>query len=54
MSGDKEPKPKGRPPERVKIDMPWEDAVKKALDKPKPPEGWPDQPEDANEEGRQD
>jgi hypothetical protein len=35
---------KGRPgpePERVKIDEPWEDAVAKALRKPRPAEGWP-------------
>lgn len=27
--------------ERVKIDMPWEDAIKVALSKPKPKDGWP-------------
>jgi hypothetical protein len=31
----------GFPPERLKIDRSWEDAVRAALKKPKPPEGWP-------------
>jgi hypothetical protein len=37
-------KPKAKPgpvEERVKIDVPWEDAIKVALHKPKPPGGWP-------------
>ena len=29
--------------ERVKIDIPWEDAVKKSLGKKKPKEGWPEE-----------
>jgi len=32
----------GPEPERLKIDGDWKDAVKKALNKPKPPAGWPD------------
>lgn len=34
-------KPTGQEPERVKIDMPWEQAVKKALGKERPAGGWP-------------
>ena len=31
----------GPEPDRLKIDGDWEDAVKKALSKPRPAEGWP-------------
>lgn len=31
--------------ERVKIDMPWKDAVKTALEKKRPPGGWPKPPD---------
>lgn len=43
MSEDegKETKAPGPEPERVKADDGWKDAVKKALKKKKPPEGWP-------------
>tara|TARA_R110002072_G_scaffold4245_5_gene29982 strand:+ start:546 stop:743 length:198 start_codon:yes stop_codon:yes gene_type:complete len=35
-------KAKGPKPDRVKIDMDWEDAVNKALKKERPKEGWPE------------
>lgn len=45
MKTDKNPsipnKPPGPVPETVKIQGNWEDAVKKALTKKKPAEGWP-------------
>jgi len=31
------PKRRGPDPERLKVEGPWEEAVKKALKKPKPP-----------------
>lgn len=31
----------GPEPERVKTDLDWEDAVKRALEKKRPEEGWP-------------
>lgn len=31
----------GPKPEVLKIDGDWRDAVKKSLEKKKPPEGWP-------------
>ncbi|HEX8915441.1 MAG TPA: hypothetical protein VF796_24020 [Humisphaera sp.] len=31
----------GPAPETLKIDVPWEDAVKAALNKKKPAGGWP-------------
>lgn len=50
---DKEKRP-GPDPERLKIDEEdWEDAVKRALEKEKPEEGWPeDQEEPANNGGK--
>jgi hypothetical protein len=41
---DEKRKP-GPEPERVKTDLDWEDAVKKALKKKRPEGGWP-KPED--------
>ena len=42
---DKKPKPKaqapGPKPDRLKIKGEWRSAVKKSLEKKKPPEGWP-------------
>jgi hypothetical protein len=35
---------RGPDPERVKIDMEWDEAIKKAVKKPRPPEGWPKPP----------
>jgi hypothetical protein len=32
----------GPKPDHLKLDGSWEDAVKKAVRKPKPTEGWPD------------
>lgn len=37
---DQKRKP-GPEPERVKTDLDWEDAVKKALEKKRPEGGWP-------------
>ena len=34
----------GPKPETVKIDRPWEDAVRDALKRKRPDEGWPEQP----------
>ena len=34
----------GLEPERVKIEGDWEEAVKRALGKKRPPEGWPRPP----------
>lgn len=31
----------GSEPERLKIDVDWEEAIKRALAKKRPPEGWP-------------
>lgn len=41
MTENKDKKPTGVKPKRVKIDMDWEDAVGKALDKKRPKNGWP-------------
>lgn len=38
---DKPKKKTGPKEDRVKLDIPWEDAVKIALDKERPKEGWP-------------
>lgn len=32
----------GSAPEHLKIDVPFEDAVRRVLQTPKPPEGWPE------------
>lgn len=40
---EKERKQPGRKAGRVKVNESWEDAVKKALRRKKPPEGWPDE-----------
>lgn len=37
----KEPAKRGPVPERLKIEEPWGEAVRKALKKKRPPEGWP-------------
>lgn len=36
-------KPTGPKPDRVKIDMDWEDAVGKAIKKKRPAGGWPEE-----------
>lgn len=51
MSDEKQKR--GPDPERVKIDEDWEDAVKKALRKKRPEEGWP-KPESEKPEDQQD
>lgn len=33
----------GPEPDRLKLDEYWEEAVKKALKRKRPPEGWPDE-----------
>jgi len=40
MSAGK-PRPVGRPPARVVGEIPWTDAVERALRKPRPNGGWP-------------
>ena len=40
-------KPRGPAPERLKIDLPVEEAIKRALAKEKPPDGWPKHPRKA-------
>lgn len=41
MSKGKRHKKRGPSPDRVKIDGDWTEAVKKALQKKRPEEGWP-------------
>lgn len=41
---------RGPKPETVKIEGDWEEAVKTALDKKRPAEGWPDSKEDPKSE----
>lgn len=41
---DLAPKRTGPEPDRVKIEGDWEEAVKRALGKKRPPEGWPRPP----------
>ncbi|MEO8460038.1 MAG: hypothetical protein ABI451_05875 [Dokdonella sp.] len=41
---DKDKKKTGPEAATVKIDEPWEDAVRFALKKPKPEDGWPEEP----------
>jgi len=38
---NKKPNKPGPNPDRLKIDADWEDAMKDALGKKKPKEGWP-------------
>jgi hypothetical protein len=45
MLDDKKQKP-GPKPDHLKLDGDWEEAAKKLVRKPKPPEGWPDQKKD--------
>lgn len=35
------PSPPGPKPQYLKIEGNWQDAVKRAIQKKKPPEGWP-------------
>lgn len=44
MKKPREPKKRGPPPELLKLAGDWEKNVKKALEKKKPAEGWPNQP----------
>jgi hypothetical protein len=37
----KQQTPPGPKPDLLKIDGDWKDAMKKSLEKKKPPEGWP-------------
>ena len=46
----REPKKRGPPPELLKLKGDWTKNVKKALAKPKPPEGWPKEPKEHKEE----
>lgn len=42
MSEQRRPAKSGSDPQRVKVDATFEEAVRKALRTPKPPEGFPD------------
>ncbi len=42
-------KPPGPPPDTLKLDGEWQDAVRKSLQKKKPAAGWPKPP---NKKGR--
>ena len=49
-----EPKKRGPPPELLKLKGDWTKNVKKALEKKKPPDGWPKPPavdQDDNPQG---
>ena len=46
----KQPSKPGPEPDRLKIDGDWEDAIKQAIGKPKPPDGWPDQDDKQEDE----
>ena len=41
IDGAGQPSKRGPEPDRVKGEDDWEDVVKKAIKKKKPPEGWP-------------
>jgi hypothetical protein len=51
MSKKKQP---GPDPERLKIEGDWEDAVKKAMGKKRPKEGWPEPEHDKRQSGGND
>ena len=42
----------GPKPGRVKIDEDWEDAVKKALEKKRPEDGWPKDDDVKDDQGK--
>lgn len=42
--GKTEGAPRGPKPDSLKVEGEWEDAVKKALDKKRPADGWPKPP----------
>ena len=46
---DKKPVRPGPEPERTKAEGDWKNAVRKALKKKKPPEGWPQGDDDGGE-----
>ena len=49
-AGDRSTPPKPGPePDRVKGEGDWEDVVKEALHKKKPPEGWPREDDEGGE-----
>jgi hypothetical protein len=50
MTKSSKPGPK---PEVVKIEGDWQDAVVRALEKPRPPKGWP-KPEKLKKRGKKD
>ena len=45
-SDNSKPKP-GPDEDRLQIDGDWEEALKKALQKKRPPEGWPEEDDEA-------
>jgi hypothetical protein len=46
MAKDADKKKPGPDPDHLKLEGDWEDAVKKALEKKRPKDGWPDPPAD--------
>ncbi len=46
MSGKKEKKKRGPGPETLRIGRKWADAIRRALRKKKPKEGWPKEVEE--------
>jgi hypothetical protein len=42
MSDERKKKTTGPPPQTVKVNKPWEEAVADALKKKRPEGGWPD------------
>ena len=51
MDSRKPKKKRGPKPDHLKIDGDWEDAVKQALGKEKPEEGWPEEEKDKKKGG---
>lgn len=51
VSEDKRIHKRGPKPERVKIEADWEDAVKTALEKKRPEDGWPDHKDEKSHSG---
>lgn len=50
---DKPKKSKPGPdPERLKIEGDWEEAAKKAMQKKRPPEGWPNPDDEGQDDAR--
>ncbi|MEM9347709.1 MAG: hypothetical protein AAGB26_13940 [Planctomycetota bacterium] len=50
MSKDDPKRKPGPNEERLKLDGDWEDAMKQAMEKPRPEGGWPDQGDQEDDE----